>query len=139
MYTQTSFVHKTTHPPITMRLTTTSILAACASLVSADYMQITSYNCRRLGDTGCSHTGAFFTSSSNYQINGNEGCRDWPGIPGVRQLCIDWTQRRSHFYFEGQAKRCMYISRFEDDFCRNTGVPGKECYWTRWTEVSCTW
>jgi hypothetical protein len=51
-------------------------------------------------------------------------------IPGLVEFCIDWTNKRAHFRFDGQGKRCM---RFESE------VNDLGCWISRWLEAPCNW
>jgi len=59
-------------------------------------------------------------------VNCQGGCRDDP-FPHLKHLCMDWANRRGHFVFEGQSKRCLVLTSGDDDGA------------TDWYERPCTW
>lgn len=102
-----------------------------ASMVAADKL-ITYTTC---GAFGCSSDGRWFSDSAQYRIDANEGCHDWPGPWGMRQLCMDWGNKRGHMYFEGQNKRC--IRKGGDYDCTGYYNWSETC--ADWNEVGCDW
>ncbi|KAK4124568.1 hypothetical protein N657DRAFT_644806 [Parathielavia appendiculata] len=85
--------------------------------------------------TSCDSEGYWYTAFGSYRIDANEGCRDPPDVPSMNTICMDWGNKRGHFYFDGQAKRCI---RMTSDTPFGCG-PGATCAFSNWDEVSCTW
>lgn len=82
-----------------------------------------------------------FTCNSRYMwvdaygsyglFDGNEGCRSDPGPPGILSICFDWSNRRSHFYYVNQPKRCLAQIWSRD--------PESNHAIADWNETPCTW
>ncbi|KAF5575050.1 hypothetical protein FPANT_11499 [Fusarium pseudoanthophilum] len=116
-----------------MRFDITAIIAAMALTVSADRMEVFTA-CK---PTACnSSEGTFYTDFGAYRVNANEGCRG-TSVPAMTEFCIDWSNRRGHFRFSGQAnKRCLV----QDSETRvGCGSDGTDCFRTTWKEVACYW
>lgn len=104
-----------------MRLDILGVVLATAATVTADaFVGLTfclapncdtskglnlTYLFERTPDTD-KRPGAWFTDTDSYPVDGNEGCRN-PGVPGIRNVCFDWGNRRLHFDLNGGGKRCM--------------------------------
>lgn len=76
----------------------------------------------------CQSKGLFKTCCGQYAIDANNGCRS-PRIPGMEKLCMDWRRERGHFWFMGQNKRCLFLTKERDG-------QGIARYGT-WEEVIC--
>ncbi|CEI66216.1 hypothetical protein FVEN_g4388 [Fusarium venenatum] len=112
-----------------MRFEFTSLVAFLATTALADRMEIFT----KCGDTSCnSYDGWFYTDYGAYRVNANTGCRV-PGVPHMEEFCIDWDNRRLHFRFGGQDKRCMTQDSESAYGC------GATCYKTTWREIPCYW
>ncbi|KAK3899492.1 hypothetical protein C8A05DRAFT_36893 [Staphylotrichum tortipilum] len=62
------------------------------------------------------------------------GCSD-RGVPGMNRLCMDWGNKRGHFFFDGQGRRCI---RKGDDRPYSCNAL-KGCVKSTWGEVGCSW
>ncbi|KAH7320761.1 hypothetical protein B0I35DRAFT_459505 [Stachybotrys elegans] len=53
---------------------------------------------------------------------------DWMAIvtQSMWEICMDWGNRRGHFYFDGQSKRCL-VQTYDGGLYRE------------WSEVGCWW
>ncbi|EJT82231.1 hypothetical protein GGTG_02205 [Gaeumannomyces tritici R3-111a-1] len=90
-----------------MRLhATAALLAGCAGLTAADSMTIWPL------------------------IYFNEGGRSMPKVLGLQILCMDWRNRRGHYDFSGQIKRCIRES---------SSIPVDGGTSSEWNEVACSW
>ncbi|KAF6741207.1 hypothetical protein DFP72DRAFT_772588, partial [Ephemerocybe angulata] len=63
------------------------------------------------------------------------GCQDLRNcVPRLRELCIDYGNRCTHFYFNGQGKRCL------GEVVRTwLNCNGGDCWMEEWNEVGCMW
>ncbi|KAK4104267.1 hypothetical protein N658DRAFT_249104 [Parathielavia hyrcaniae] len=120
-----------------MRLPTLSLLllSPLAHLAAADYLMVhavcTATSCNYLDGRWHSAFGAHF-------VDPRGGCHDPPYVPGMTELCMDWPYGRGHFYFTGQAKRCLRIQSVSvDPSCGPSSQIRCDDY--RWDEVACTW
>lgn len=118
-----------------MRLDILAVLGL-ATTVTADAISVYS-NCIPPGGAGCAdHRGVFYTGYGGYPFDARDGCKS-TGVPGMNEFCIDWTNLRGHFRFDGGGKRC-----FVQTFNRKD-VPCTMSYWscsfTTWVETGCTW
>ncbi|UKZ74919.1 hypothetical protein TrVFT333_002589 [Trichoderma virens FT-333] len=110
-----------------MRMQYLSALTALSSGVTADYLNVVT-NCGVFGNCG-SEKAVWYTDFGYNPVDANEGCRD-PNIPNMNTLCMDWGNRRGHFFFDGQGKRCIQERAVAEygDFSFST-----------WAEVVCSW
>ncbi|KAK4446156.1 hypothetical protein QBC34DRAFT_383577 [Podospora aff. communis PSN243] len=70
-----------------------------------------------------------------HQVSIEGGCRTNIGVPGVRELCMDFDKMRGHWWTTGNGKRCFRHSRG-----RMVGSCMKgTCWIDRWVEVNCNW
>ncbi|KAK4121105.1 hypothetical protein N657DRAFT_648475 [Parathielavia appendiculata] len=121
-----------------MRLSTLGlIIAPLVSLATADYLIVhafcTTVDCNYLDGRWYSAFGAHF-------VDARGGCRDPPEnqVPGMTELCMDWPRGRGHFYFSGQAKRCLSLTSITND--PSCGPINQiRCDDYRFDEVTCTW
>ncbi|KAF5253891.1 hypothetical protein FANTH_1216 [Fusarium anthophilum] len=116
-----------------MRFDITAIIAAMALVVSADRMEVFT-SCA----AGSCHSddGIFYTDFGAYRVNANEGCRG-TSVPAMTEFCMDWSNRRGHFRFSGQAnKRCLVQDSENKVGC---GSDGTDCWKTTWKEIACYW
>ncbi|KAH6869712.1 hypothetical protein BKA70DRAFT_1131631 [Coprinopsis sp. MPI-PUGE-AT-0042] len=111
----------------------TAVLVAISSAGSVMADRMTTYTGCPTGGA-CDSQGTFFTAFGQYNIDANDGCRGWPGVPSMYNICIDWRLRRAHFFFEGQAKRCIQEFSSTAYNCN-----GGTCWRGEWEEVACTW
>lgn len=117
-----------------MRLSTLFGLAGLAASAAADSMVV--YVFCTIGS--CNYMdGRWTTAFGTYYVDSRDGCKDPPDVPGLNNLCIDWSNMRGHFYFDNQAKRCLHMDTFEWDASCYTDQTS--CYTSRWSEVPCTW
>jgi len=128
-----------THPrSFKMRVSVLAVLASLAASATADSMRV---------DTWCtltqcnSGTARWDSAYGSYWLDANEGCRDPPNVPGMNSICMDWGNKRAHFFFDNQPKRCL---RMTEDYewnafadC-NRGL-GPSCRRSIWSEVACNW
>lgn len=114
-----------------MKLGITTIIAAVlgAQTALADYAII---------HTKCSWLltcDSFFVWAEAFGVSGlhnaNEGCRNNPGPPGMTSICFDWNNRRGHFVYANQPKRCI-----KQEWEKGSSEVGSI---RRWGEVPCTW
>ncbi|KAL3953926.1 hypothetical protein ACCO45_011882 [Purpureocillium lilacinum] len=62
-------------------------------------------------DFGCWRSAVFYTDYGAYDFNNaNSGCYGIP-VPGMVEFCLDTVEKRAHFRFEGQGKRCLRKDR----------------------------
>lgn len=114
-----------------------AVLAALVAPALADSLTIRT-SCNSVGV--CNSGGVWHASNANYgdlvnnKLNLNGGCRSLP-IPAFQQVCFDWNNRRAHFYFNGQNKRCLKEASVNQYHCAG----GDRCWEHRWNEVPCTW
>lgn len=81
---------------------------------------------------GCRSDFMWIDAYGSYgMFNGNEGCHSDPGPPGMLSACFDWGNRRAHFYYINQPKRCL-SQMWSRDPEFNHGL-------AEWVEVPCTW
>lgn len=114
-----------------MRFDILATLAALASGAVADRMEVFT-ECAAFGQ--CSSANAFFyTDYGTYRVDANTGCRG-TSVPGMIEFCVDWDNRRAHFVYNGQNKRCL-IQRSETVY----GCAAQQCWKTTWEEVGCSW
>jgi hypothetical protein len=116
-----------------MQLNSLTILATLLAVkgAAADRLEVMT----TCGIFGCnSASGSFITDFGRYYIDANEGCYRAHSVPHLEEFCIDWTNRRAHFRFGGQGKRCMRQVREVPFYCGS-----EECWNTYWDEVPCTW
>ncbi|KAF6753781.1 hypothetical protein DFP72DRAFT_900533 [Ephemerocybe angulata] len=111
---------------------TTSLSALLVTLCSTGFVladHLTTY-------AGGGHsTGTWTTGFGTYtNINTDDGCHNNPGPPALTFFCIDWPNRRLHFVFANQAKRCMRQVSSDSYNCN-----GGTCQRGEWDEVGCTW
>ncbi|KAF5985152.1 hypothetical protein FCOIX_2233 [Fusarium coicis] len=112
-----------------MRFDTNAILASLALTASADCKEVfpacAGFTCR-------SSDAWFYTDCGTYSVNAEKGCRG-TSVPAMVEFCVDWDNRREHFRFSGQGKRCM-VQDWESAYgCAAT------CYKTTWREIACNW
>jgi hypothetical protein len=75
---------------------------------------------------------AWVDAFGNYgSFDADEGCRNNPGPPGMQSICWDWGNKRGHFYYTNQPRRCMR-ELFSKTFNGADAL-------ARWEEVACTW
>ncbi|RBA19747.1 hypothetical protein FPRO05_09047 [Fusarium proliferatum] len=112
-----------------MRLDITAVLASLALTASADRMEVfttcAGWTCR-------SNDAWFYTDYGTYKVNADTGCRG-TSVPAMVEFCVDWDNRRAHFRFSGQGKRCMVQDSESAYGCAAT------CYKTTWREIPCNW
>ncbi|KAH8732358.1 hypothetical protein GQ44DRAFT_697504 [Phaeosphaeriaceae sp. PMI808] len=111
----------------TMRLWNVTSLCLFSSVAMADQMNIVT-GCPVLGR--CTSDGVWYTDQGNYWVNANEGCRT-PGVPHMTEFCVDWGNKRGHFKFSGQGKRC-FVQRRSIDAVVNLAFAA-------WVEAPCSW
>ncbi|KAK4032145.1 hypothetical protein C8A01DRAFT_20748 [Parachaetomium inaequale] len=84
-------------------------------------------------------TGIFVGGFGSYAVDASDGCRSNTGVPGMNTLCFGWSgfNRRGHFIFDGQAKRCF---RMLDELgvSTNPGLPNGYLL-SQWAELACYW
>ena len=80
--------------------------------------------------------GLWTTGYGTYPVNPEEGCRDPADVPGLNSVCFDWGNKRAHFYFDNQNKRCLSQWHWADI---GPCVDNNYCSIQRWVEVPCTW
>lgn len=73
-------------------------------------------------------------AGGRYGIDANDGCRDWPGPPGLYRMCIDWNEKRMNANYE-DGKHCL--RKLEDYDCY--GNDGSYSVCADWREVTCDW
>ncbi len=125
---------RSSQPSFNMRLSALAVLAPLVTLAAADSMVVwtvcTTESCSNI-------SGTWYTAYGHYYINGSDGCRDPPDVPGMNNICIDWAHARAHFYFDNQPKRCLTLSTYgQDPSCSNSF---STCFEGVWNEVACTW
>ncbi|KAK0111134.1 hypothetical protein ONS95_001510 [Cadophora gregata] len=117
-----------------MRLSTPLLVLATglAVTVQADRWDITGL-CSLFG---CNYnTGKwYYNDGRSFNFNPNEGCRV-PYIPAVKEFCMDWGNRRAHFYEDSGKRRCMRQVRDDSTFC-GTGCLEAD---VGWADTACTW
>ncbi|KAF4452209.1 hypothetical protein F53441_4949 [Fusarium austroafricanum] len=113
-----------------MRFDITALLMALTMTASADRMEVFT-ECG--GWTCMSYNAWFYTDYGTYKVNAEKGCRD-TSVPAMVEFCVDWDNRRSHFRFSGQGKRCL-IQDSESAY----GCNANACYKTTWKEIPCSW
>ncbi len=116
-----------------MRLSALAVLAPIFALAAADYMVIntvcTVSSCNNLD-------GSWHSAYGTNYVDGTGGCQDPPYVPGMYELCIDWSRNRAHFYFDGQGKRCLV----QTEYAYDPNCPSNwSCYRSVWSEVGCSW
>lgn len=112
-----------------MKITLPAILAAAlgTQTVLADYAIFYTF-C----GFGCDSRYMWVDAFGSYGLfDGNEGCRDNPGPPGMSSICFDWGNRRGHFFYVNQPKRC-----FKQIWTRD---PESARAIADWSETPCTW
>ncbi|KAG5807858.1 hypothetical protein H9Q74_007653 [Fusarium xylarioides] len=88
-----------------MRFDTAAILASLALTASADRMGVfttcSGFTCR-------SNNAWFHSDFGTYSVNAEKGCRG-TSVPVMPKFCVDWDtdNRRTHFRFSGQGRRCI--------------------------------
>ncbi|KAH7183589.1 uncharacterized protein B0J16DRAFT_386663 [Fusarium flagelliforme] len=113
-----------------MRFDILAVFAALAINASADRMEVFT----KCGACSCDANSAFFyTDYGAYKINAQKGCRG-TSVPGMVKFCVDWDERRAHFKFSGQSKRCL-----TQDSQNAYGCSAVQCYKTIWREIPCHW
>jgi hypothetical protein len=120
-----------------MRTGILAVLVTLAATATADLMRVDTW----CDPSHCDSSTARWTSGfGEYYLNANEGCRDPPNVPSMTQLCVDWGNKRAHFYFEGQPRRCMRMTADYDwNAFANCHDLVMQCRRSEWTEVSCNW
>ncbi|KAF4953262.1 hypothetical protein FGADI_6128 [Fusarium gaditjirri] len=86
-----------------MRFDITVILASLALTTSANRKEVFT-TCA--GFTFSSNEAWLYTDYGTYKFNAEKGCRA-TSVPAMVEFCVDWDNKRSHFRFSGQGKRCM--------------------------------
>ncbi|KAF6753784.1 hypothetical protein DFP72DRAFT_393797 [Ephemerocybe angulata] len=105
-----------------------ALLSSTASVFAVDHLRTSTGPNGVSGGTWTTSNGAVYGN-----LNVNEGCRTL-AVPGMTDFCIDWANRRAHFYFEGQGKRCMRQTTSDSYNCN-----GGTCHRGEWDEVFCNW
>jgi hypothetical protein len=112
---------------------TLAALASFATIASADSFEINVYSTT----PDYPKWGYWTTCCGSYYILARDGCQynnpdgTTVGVPGMNTLCMDWTNLRGHFYFDGQGKRCI---------AQNSETHSPSGMITViWFEVLCTW
>lgn len=86
--------------------------------------------------TSCNHSGSFVVDSGSYDVNA-DGCQT-TGIPGMLEFCVDWGNKRAHFRFDGQGKRCMRLASIEYVVCSDA-FESATCSTETFEETPCDW
>jgi hypothetical protein len=119
-----------------MRLPTILALAPLISLATADSMLLTS-GC---GANGCDMSAVWRSpNSADRYFYPMPGCHARDSIPGMKELCLDMSQRRGHFYFDNSdVKRCIKAGESKTS---GPCTSAEDCYSeTTWEEVEeCNW
>lgn len=98
----------------------------------ADYTLIGT-KCGPFGD--CNSWNVWIDAFGYYgSFNANGGCRPFPGPPGMQSICWDWTNKRGHFFYANQPKRCIRRT-----FAYVVGDESDGDALEQWDEVPCTW
>jgi hypothetical protein len=94
-------------------ITITAIgLGLQAASAMADSVSILSLEFPRDGGPLAYANGIWHTNAGNYAFNAfsaGAGCREEPGVPNMRNLCVDWNKKRAEFWAFG-SKRCFVQS-----------------------------
>ncbi len=109
---------------------TLAALASFATIAAADSFEVGTV----CGYGSCDSWGWWNTCCGRYWVDdANDGCHygTYIGVPGMNTLCMDWNNRRAHFYFDGQGKRCIAQNSESTD---QHGVVR-----AIWLEVLCNW
>ncbi len=117
-----------------MRLFALAALASLASHTAADYIQYTYY----CVGASCKGEYQWYSAYGNFSVDASPGCRKPDTIPGMSDLCLDWTLQRGHFFFNGHPtwKRCLKKGPVTVGDCPN---PRVSCNTHKWEEVFCDW
>jgi len=87
-------------------------------------------------DFGCWRSAVFYTDYGAYDFNNaNSGCYGIP-VPGMVEFCLDTVEKRAHFRFEGQGKRCLRKDRKSAHLYK---CPAYSCAAWKMYEVPCDW
>jgi hypothetical protein len=114
-----------------MRFDIFAVLGALAAPALADYIIIDT-TCT----LSCNSVGVWHASNAEYSgLNCNTGCRSFNKIHAFDSVCFDWDNKRAHFYFQGQGKRCLREVSREEYLCG----PFASCRRQKWDEVRCSW
>ncbi|KAF5703625.1 hypothetical protein FMUND_12918 [Fusarium mundagurra] len=112
-----------------MHFDTAAILGFLALTASADRMEVFTtcggFTCRSIDAW-------FYTDFGTYSVNAERGCR-CTSVPAMVEFCVDWDNRRVHFRFSGEGKRCMVQDSESAYGCATT------CYKTTRREIPCNW
>ncbi|KAM7209864.1 hypothetical protein V8F06_014753 [Rhypophila decipiens] len=114
--------------PSTVIISIAAVALQCVPVTADDFTIL---------QRGWDRSNAMWHSANGiFAFDANDNCRD-PPTPGVYEVCMDWPNRRAHFFATGQGKRCLTIfsSRSIQACVGATGV----CSMWRFHEVACTW
>lgn len=115
-----------------MKFTIAAVLVA-ATAVTADHLDI------RVPDGSIpslrAHGNWYTDDGTEYYIdNVDNGCHNFPGVPGLTKLCIDYMREHADFYFDKQSRRCL--KKGPDSDCSKADDI-ETC--STWAEVRCSW
>lgn len=84
----------------------------------------------------CHSDGVWYTDYGGvFNIDANDGCRNWPGPTGLYKLCVDWNEKRLTADFEAPGgQHCL---RKGDDY--DCYQDDKYAVCADWNEVICDW
>lgn len=116
-----------------MRFPTKLVLTSALSTLSAAEGMEVWRKCGGL-NSKCESLGYFKTSSGEYEVNAEDGCRSIP-VPNMIVLCVDFYNQRAHFQYAGESpKRCMWVTFSETYECSST-----HCERFLFQEIDCSW
>ncbi|KAK4446303.1 hypothetical protein QBC34DRAFT_383455 [Podospora aff. communis PSN243] len=112
---------------ILMTMQPSSVMADRATILSVELSS---------GSNPITANGIWHTNAGNYAFNAGDGCREDPGVPNIRNLCVDWRLKRAEWWAFG-AKRCFLQT---GDYSHNCyGFSGCLAVHRKWDEVKCNW
>ncbi|CEJ82403.1 hypothetical protein VHEMI02469 [[Torrubiella] hemipterigena] len=111
-----------------------TIVMVFVTACTADQMSVNTECGGGFGIQDCDHrNGAFYTDYGTYGVDASDGCRATK-VPSMTRLCVDWKNKRAHFTFSNQNKRCL-LQRSSTPY----GCSADKCLHSEWDEVGCTW
>ncbi|KAK4442841.1 hypothetical protein QBC34DRAFT_386862 [Podospora aff. communis PSN243] len=119
-----------------MRIQTATLALAAilsAGVVADDVMSYTACE-----DEKCFRDRAFWLNQhgESFAINAGDGCSG-RGVPGIGDICFDWSQSRLKFFPTAGGQRCL---RRKAGHELNHGCPlNYRCWYDYWAEVQCDW
>ena len=124
-----------------LSLAQVTVVAALSATATADKWKV---NTMCQGPNPCQSTeGVWITSNAAYSFDATEGCREPIYLPIVSWYCLDWANKRGHYY-DDKGKNCMKIvkretSNWDNDCDPKRPIMAINCDTSWWEKTRCTW